>query len=137
MNFQILPTKAKKVGLAIFAICCVIPLLTAFLAGFSSPFLSNDNSRFTQLLFNSILFKWLNILSILGMLIYILSKEKIEDEFITKLRLESYQITLILCLSVIIVLQFIDDKIIFNLSYVAYFFLFTYLITFFLKKRFL
>ena len=137
MNLQILHNKAKSIGLAIFIICCGIPLLTAFMMGIISPFSSNDNSRLTQALFNPIFSKWLNILSIIGMLIYMLSKEKIEDVFITKLRLESFQITLMLLLFVTLVLLLLDDNLNFNVSYVIYMFIFTYLIIFYLKKRLL
>ena len=137
MNFQILPNKTKSIGLTIFIICCGIPIIVAFLSGVTSPFLSNDGSLLTQTLFNPNLLKWLNIVSILGMVLYVLSKEKIEDEFIMKLRLESFQITLMLCLGTIITLLLIDDSMMLNIIYVTYAFLLTYLITFYLKKRFI
>ena len=137
MNFQILPNRAKSIGLAIFIICCGIPLITAFIMVIISPFSPNENSRLTQALFHPILLKWLNILGIIGMLIYMLSKEKIEDEFITKLRLESFQITLMLLLFVTIVLLLLDDNLHFNVSYVTFVFILTYLIIFYLKKRLL
>ena len=137
MNFQILPNRAKSIGLAIFIICSCFPPLTAFILGISSSFISNESTRLTQALFNPLFLLWLNILGIIGMLIYMLSKEKIEDEFITKLRLESFQITLIILLVTTLILLLFGDTLMFNVSYVAYMFIFIYLIIFYLKKRLL
>jgi predicted ABC-type exoprotein transport system permease subunit len=69
------------------------------------------------------------------MLIYMLSKEKIEDDYIDKLRLESYQLSSAIWLSVSIIIYgfFADVKI--SLDYIIFLFMLTYLITFFIKKR--
>lgn len=136
MNFQILPNKFKSIGLIIFIIGFVIPFTIGFINGLSQPFNSNETSRLTEKLLQPNLLKWLDIVTIFGMLIYMISKEKIEDDYITKLRLESYQITTIFCLSTIIILHIINNEMTFYVSYMIYAFMLLYLITFSLKKRF-
>ncbi|TDS18489.1 hypothetical protein DFQ03_0192 [Maribacter caenipelagi] len=136
MNFQILPNKFKSIGLIIFIIGFVIPFTIGFINGLSQPFNSNETSRLTEKLLQPNLLKWLDIVTIFGMLIYMLSKEKIEDDYITKLRLESYQITTIFCLSTIIIFHVINNEMTFYVSYMIYAFMLLYLITFSLKKRF-
>lgn len=135
MTFQILPNKFKPIGLSIFIICCGIPLIATFLMGLFQPFDSNENSFFIREILSVTVSKWLSILTILGMLIYMLSKEKVEDDYISKLRLESYQLTTIMSLGITFILLLINSEIEFNLSYLLYIYIATYLITFHLKKR--
>ncbi|HDZ05417.1 hypothetical protein LCGC14_0070650 [marine sediment metagenome] len=135
MNFQILPNRFKTIGLILFIIGFVIPLILAFTSGFSEPYTSNETSRLSEKVIDSSLSKWLDILTIVGMLIYMLSKEKVEDDYIIKLRLESYQIATILCLIVIIILHIINNEMMFNVSDFIYAFIILYLITFYLKKK--
>ena len=73
MNFQILPNRFKTIGLFLFIIGFVIPLILAFTSGFSEPYTSNETSRLTEKVIDSSLSKLLDILSIVGMLIYMLS----------------------------------------------------------------
>ena len=135
MNFQILPNRFKTIGLILFIIGFVIPLILAFTSGFSEPYTSNETSRLSEKVIDSSLSKWLDILTIVGMLVYMLSKEKVEDDYIIKLRLESYQIATILCLIVIIILHIINNEMMFNVSDFIYAFIILYLITFYLKKK--
>jgi|TARA_R110000744_G_C19212159_1_gene546177 hypothetical protein len=137
MNFQILPNRFKTIGLFLFIIGFVIPLILAFTSGFSEPYTSNETSRLTEKVIDSSLSKLLDILSIVGMLIYMLSKEKVEDDYIIKLRLESYQLATILCLIIIFILHIVNNEMIFNVSDIIYAFIILYLITFYLKKKIL
>lgn len=135
MSLQILPNKFKSVGLGIFLICFGIPVLVSFLIGFAQAFESNENSQFLHEFLNPTLMKWANILTISGMLVYLLSKEKVEDDYIIKLRLESYQLATVLCLGVTFILHLLDNEMMFNLSYPLYIFISVYLLTFSVKKR--
>lgn len=135
MSLQILPNKFKSVGLGIFLICFGIPALVSFFMGLAQPFESNENSQFLHEFLNPTLIKWANILTISGMLVYLLSKEKVEDDYIIKLRLESYQLATILCLGVTFILHLLDNEMMFNLSYPLYIFISMYLLTFSIKKR--
>ncbi|HEA81229.1 MAG TPA: hypothetical protein ENI01_12275 [Maribacter sp.] len=130
-----MPNRFKTIGLILFIIGFVIPLILAFTSGFSEPYTSNETSRLSEKVIDSSLSKWLDILTIVGMLIYMLSKEKVEDDYIIKLRLESYQIATILCLIVIIILHIINNEMMFNVSDFIYAFIILYLITFYLKKK--
>ncbi|WP_434037162.1 hypothetical protein [Formosa sp. 4Alg 33] len=75
------------------------------------------------------------VLSYIGLFTYILSKEKVEDDYINKLRLESYQLSVLLfiILSLIIFVFFKDLKLTFD--YFLESFMLIYLIIFFFKKR--
>ena len=75
------------------------------------------------------------ILSLVGMIIYIMSKEKIEDDYINKLRLESYQLTALISLFAALILFVFSSQLKFNIDDFITNFLFIYLITFFIKKR--
>ena len=103
--------------------------------GFTQPFESNENSPFLHELLNPTIMKYANILTILGMLVYMLSKEKVEDDYITKLRLESYQLATIICLAITFILHLINAEMMFNLSYPLYIFIIIFLIIFYFKKR--
>jgi len=75
------------------------------------------------------------VLGIFGMLIYMLSKEKIEDDYINMLRLESFQLTAIVGLLISILLYAISADIKLTLDYFISIFMMFYLVTFFIKKR--
>ncbi|WP_417784848.1 hypothetical protein [Tenacibaculum sp.] len=131
MKLQMLPNWCKKLGFIIFLIGTSVSMYKGFMEGLtgSGQFDSVKNylGEKTIHLFD--------IISILGMLIYIFSKEKVEDDYIDKLRLESYQITSILGLSLTILLYTISKDIKLTLDYFIILFLWTYLITFAVKKR--
>ena len=69
------------------------------------------------------------------MLIYMLSKEKIEDDYINILRLESFRLTAIIGLFVSIILFVFSKDLKLTLDYFIALFLWFYLIIFFIKKR--
>jgi hypothetical protein len=77
----------------------------------------------------------LEILSILGLIIYMFSKEKIEDDYINKLRLDSFQLTSFVGLAITIVAFVISKEIRLTLDYFIILFLWRYLATFAIKKR--
>lgn len=75
------------------------------------------------------------IISIFGIVMYMLSKEKVEDDFIDKLRLESYKLTALFGLFFIIVLYVFSKDLKLSLDYFILLFMSFYLITFYIKKR--
>ena len=92
---------------------------------YNNPSIINDNSHL-----------WFSdIILYLGLIIYFLSKEKIEDDYINKLRLESYQLTIIIG----VILSFITFIIFKNIeiqnSLFLESFLMIYLLIFWYKKR--
>jgi len=152
MKTQILPNWCKKLGLAIFIIFSCISgyddVINASCDGWNSvP--SNDekieNSIYTpppksevstfEDFFGEKTLHYLDALSLFGILIYMLSKEKIEDDYITKLRLESYQFTAIVGILISILLYAFSEEINLTIDYFITLFMYFYLIIFFLKKR--
>lgn len=157
MKLQIFPNWCKKLGLIIFFISFIIGGVDDFKKGFNDGYNSTRNSEVTKVLGNeknvndklnnlnepTLFLKTFGktglhifeIFSIFGMLIYMLSKEKVEDDYIDKLRLESYQLTSAIWLSASIIIYGFFSSLKISLDYVIFLFMITYLITFFIKKR--
>jgi len=141
MKIQILPNWFKKVGLIMFIVFSFLGSGDASLEGYNSGYYYNKDipenvktdlfsSYFEETLIHSF-----NIIAIIGMIIYIMSKEKIEDDYINKLRLESYQLTALISLFAALILFIFSSQLKFYLDDFITMFLFIYLITFFIKKR--
>ncbi|MDO6813914.1 hypothetical protein [Tenacibaculum soleae] len=124
MNTQILPNWCKKTGIVLY----VIGALPSAYRGFMDGIHGNSFIRTEDL--------WhYDIILYLGLLIYFLSKEKIEDDYINKIRLESYQLTLLISIiiSFITFIIFKDIKVYNSLFLES--FLLIFLIIFWFKKR--
>jgi hypothetical protein len=63
------------------------------------------------------------------------SKEKTEDEYINKLRLESFQLTSFIGLAITIISYALSEEIELTLDYFIILFLWIYLMIFAIKKR--
>jgi len=138
MKLQILPNWFKKVGLLLFIVFSFLGGGDDFIRGFYDgirgvPY-NQEIGRFTKY-FGETLMHSFDIIAIIGMIIYIMSKEKIEDDYINKLRLESYQITALISLFAALILFIFSSQLKFFLDDFITMFLFIYLITFFIKKR--
>ena len=128
MKLKMLPNWCKKVGVSLYIIGAIPSAYTGYMDGineYNNPSIINDNSHL-----------WFSdIILYLGLIIYFLSKEKIEDDYINKLRLESYQVTIIIG----IILSFITFIIFKNIeiqnSLFLESFLMIYLLIFWYKKR--
>ncbi|MFD1293045.1 hypothetical protein ACFQ5N_04265 [Lutibacter holmesii] len=144
MKLQILPNWCKKLGLAIFFIGTIVGGYDDFKEGFTEGYNSTrikeqplnykPNSFLTDN-FGEIGLHIFEIIGVLGMLIYMLSKEKIEDDYIHKLRYESYLLSSILWLVIAIIAYSFNENLKLSIDYFIYLFIWTYLITFFIKKR--
>lgn len=147
MNFQILPNWSKRLGLIFFITASLINgginffKVSKTIQGIdptSFGKLNEDESGFRTLL-NAFIGGGLNtsihIFAIVGMIIYILSKEKTEDDYINKLRLEAFQITTVVGLLVVILLFFLSKDLKLTLDYIIYPFLWFYIAIFFIKRR--
>ncbi len=64
-----------------------------------------------------------------------ISKEKVEDNYINKLRLESFQLTFIIGLLTTIVVYILDKNLKLTLDYFIFPLLWSYIIIFFVKRR--
>ena len=147
MKLQILPNWFKKVGLILFIVGSIIGGADDFVDGFRDGYnaasfgesndinINLDQGRITEFFGGEKIIHIFYVLSFIGMLIYMLSKEKVEDDYINKLRLESFQLTSIITLVVAIFMFTISKKSVFPLDYFLTLFFWFYLITFFIKKR--
>ncbi len=145
MNLQIFPNWGKKVGIAIYILFFGLEARDSFMAGwyaaeyklpFGAHFSLKEHSLFTfQEYFGENLMLLFGTLTFIGMLIYMFSKEKVEDDFINKLRLESYQLSFIGVTVLGLVLHLLGLDAEFGLETILSLLLGTYLIIFAIKKR--
>ena len=136
MKMQILPNWCKKLGVIMFIIFSFLGGADDFMDGLNGvPYKSDDGFKLFSMFFGAMWYHFFEIIGILGILIYMLSKEKVEDDYINKLRLESYQLTAIIGLTSSIILYSFSENLELTLDYFITIFMFTYLITFFIKKR--
>jgi Ca2+/Na+ antiporter len=137
MNTQIFPNWCKKLGLIIFIIAFILSGGDGLINGFNGyPNHSVENSDLFLTYFGGNLIHALEILTIIGMIIYMLSREKIEDDYINKLRLESFQLTAVIALFFTIILYAFSKELRLTLDYFIFLFIWSYLFVFFIKKRF-
>ncbi|MDY0780556.1 hypothetical protein [Tenacibaculum sp. IB213877] len=136
MNFQILPNWCKKLGVILF----LIGAIGSFYEGFSEGIHSSRNDvesivhpNHSNCIYNYIHF--FSLLEVLGMMIYIMSKEKVEDDYINVLRLESYQLTFFINIVIALFLFVFKKEMNVEFDFYLSSFLLIYLITFAIKKR--
>lgn len=135
MKLQILPNWCKKIGLILFFSFFVLSAFEEFRKGWYSVGTINYKPLMYSEFINKIGRHYFEIIGILGILMYMLSKEKVEDDYINQLRLESYQFTAIVGLLISILLYAFSEDLNLTLDYFFILFMFFYLITFFIKKR--
>jgi len=142
MKIQILPNWFKKVGLIMFIVFSALASKDSIVRGYNYGYNYNRAIPETVKLDSLVhVFKstttqhYLSIISIIGIIIYLMSKEKIEDDYINKLRLESYQITALISLFSALIIFLFSSELKFYIDDFITMFLFIYLITFFIKKR--
>ncbi|MGB3145369.1 MAG: hypothetical protein WBB24_14805 [Maribacter sp.] len=133
MNLQILPNWCKKLGLAIFIIAALLTAGDSFMDGFNN--VPEGTHHYFKDLYGPILFHLLYILPVFGLLIYLFSKEKVEDDFIKLLRLQSYQITITIFILTAMVIYLFSHQIAISLEITLELFMMVYLIVFWTKKR--
>ncbi len=100
MNIQVLPNIFKKIGLFLF----LLGPISHFVWGLAFPFHNNENPELTSF--------WrlaIDTLSLLGVIIFFLSKEKIEDELIKQIRLEAMSKAFVAIGIYLLVTQFIPN----------------------------
>ena len=134
MKIQILPNWFKKVGLIMFFVGSIIGGGDDFYDGLTGAPYNSEVGKFSMFLGENLIHIFY-ILSFIGLLIYMLSKEKVEDEYIDKLRLESFQLTSMITLVIAIFMFTISKKSAFPLDYFITLFFWFYLLTFYLKKE--
>lgn len=136
MNFQVLPNWCKKLGVVIFLIGAVVSFYEGFSEGINTPCNVTDSiihSEHSNCIHNYIYF--FSLLEIIGMMIYMMSKEKVEDDYINMLRLQSYQLTFFINIIIAFFLFIFKKEMLVEIDSYLSVFLLIYLITFAVKKR--
>jgi hypothetical protein len=119
MQLQLLPNYFKKIGFTLFVLTVWPELLRGFIAGYNAEVestltkLPNLPAEFAFLgieIFSDAFFEVFSILSVVGLIIYALSRDKVIDEFLLKLRMEALHITFFLSAALIFVLLLFDIK---------------------------
>ena len=146
MNIQVLPNWFKKVSLIVFLSASVLAsgddFINGFNAGFSGATPNYDLSKVegTSQIADSIggegIAHLFGALSVLALIMYMLSKEKVEDDYINMLRLESFQFSFMLVSFVALALFAFNKEFYYGLYDSLCMLLWIYLIVFFTKKRF-
>ncbi len=144
MNIQFLPNWCKKVGITLFFIGVMIMLAHVLEPAFAD---TSDSAKVRGaktgirtaefLLGTAKSPSWLEYFSKLamltGVLIFILAKEKFEDEYINQMRTESFQFTLLVLLGIYLLCLIFGVLKIFSGFFLFLFFI-IYLLTFTIKK---
>ncbi|WP_298878937.1 hypothetical protein [uncultured Polaribacter sp.] len=144
MKIKMLPNWCKKLGVSLFFIGLIIVFTSvstreSFCEGYNSA----NNKNFTQDLEPVFIEEWLGksaihyfeVIATLGLLIYMMAKEKVEDDYINILRLESYQLTILIGLFITFIIYIISGNKSLKLDYYINLFMIFYLIIFAIKKR--
>ncbi len=100
MKIQVLPNIFKKIGLCLF----LFGPISHAIWGLAFPFHDNENPEITSFWRAAI-----DTLSLLGVIVFFLSKEKIEDELVKQIRLEAMSKTFVIMGFYLILTQFIPD----------------------------
>ena len=135
MKIKLLPNWCKKLGLGVFLIGFIVSGFKGFMSGLTACNPKTTKYDFFINMFSVSIMHVFEVLAVIGMLIYLLSKEKVEDDYINKLRLESYQLISLLSLLLALGLYVFSGSLKFSLDYLINLFLMSYLIIFALKKR--
>lgn len=133
MKTQILPNWNKKIGLTLFIFATLLN------GGFNFIGTKTESDNGVINLLNAFsgggLFDGIDFIAIFAILIYMLSREKVEDDYIDKLRLESFQLTFIISLLATIIIYILNRDLKLPLDYFIFPLLWTFLAIFFIKKK--
>ncbi len=144
MDIQVLPNWFKKIALIVFIITSIISGGDDFSNGFNSGYydynqFQEESQREVTLIADFFggeqVMHWFHVISVLSILTYMIAKEKVEDDYIKLLRLESYQLAFIIIVLVSFVINIFSVEFKYGLSDTLSLFLWLYLIVFYIKKR--
>ena len=142
MNVQVLPNWFKKISFIIFLITYIISGGDSFIDGFNETRNTENKSvntvashKFQDMTDGDSTIHWLKIVSILALITYMLSKEKVEDDYISILRLESYQLAFLIITIVAFIFYLFKANTLYGIFDSVTLFIWLYLIIFSFKKR--
>ena len=115
MTFQFLPNYFKKIGIFIFVVAGIPAMKKGYTEGsnaakgITSPEVFEAFSVF-GLTITEPVYNMASIIGVVGLLLYFFSREKLMDEFLVRLRLESIQITFILTALFLFLMLFFEHN---------------------------
>ena len=133
MDFQILPNWGKRLGLFIFLISFLLVGGDSFMDGYKGA--PSGTHHFVKDFLGNSLYSFFDVLPLTGLLIYMFSKEKVEDDYIRLIRLQSYQATVITLLIIALVIYLFDIYYEVSLDMVLSLFMILFLVIFYFKKE--
>ncbi|NKI31350.1 hypothetical protein [Croceivirga thetidis] len=133
MSFQIFPNWFKKLGLGVFIVSTIFTAGDPFMDGFKG--VEEGTHHYFKDFLGQTIYYILNILPTVGLLVYMLSKEKIEDDYLKLLRLSTYQLTVIITLLISFGLYVLSPQIKFSLDMALSLFMLLFLVVFHFKKN--
>ena len=144
MKIKMLPNWCKRLGFLVFIISLLINSTyiesrKSFLEGYYAGYgIKNEILNLEPILFESVFgsqsLHFFSVLIIIGLIIYMFSREKVEDDYIDKLRLESFKLTSLIGLGCSMLLYIIFKTLKLELDYFVLIFLIVYLNIIALKK---
>lgn len=125
MDFKLLPNYFKKIGLAVFFISFFLGGGDSFMDGFKQ--VTPGTHHYFKNIYGPLLNKIISVAPIIGLLIYLFSKEKIEDEYVKLFRLETFQTATVIGLLIGLTFYLFNENLKFSLES----FLFIYIVIYF------
>lgn len=124
MQLRLLPNYCKKIGLALFALTVWPSLMRGYIDGYNDgagEIVIQPPAEFTFWgirVFSDAFFEFFSILSVIGLIIYALSRDKVVDEFLLKLRMEAMHFTFFISMLLVLALLLFGIKSKMNALYV-------------------
>lgn len=115
MTFQFLPNYFKKIGIFIFVVAGIPSMKKGFTDGYNAASGISRPETFEVfsvfgLTITEPVYNMASIIGVAGLLLYFFSREKLMDEFLVRLRLESIQITFILTALFLFLMLFFEHN---------------------------
>ena len=128
MKFQFLPHYFKYVGLGLFVLCTLPFFAHDFYLGFTAQSIEDSTVKF-------LVSDQLSSLGHFGLLIYLLAKDRVFDEYMLKLRMESAFIVVFVTLFLLTAIHLLKGGWMVNAAYFFEVQVFSYLIIHSIRKR--
>lgn len=143
MNIQILPNWFKKVALIVFIVSSVLSGGDDFIAGWNAAQnkkmnfeqTNHNQNYYTNMIGGEKVVHWIAVLATISLLTYMISKEKVEDDYIKLIRLESYQLAFLILVGFALLSFIINKKFLSDLNDSVNVFMLLYLSVFYFKKK--
>jgi len=124
MQLRLLPNYCKKIGLTLFALTVWASLMRGYIDGYNDASGKIEITPPTEFtfwgitVFSDAFFEVFSILALIGLIIYALSRDKVVDEFLLKLRMEAMHFTFFISMLLILALLLFGIKSEMNALYV-------------------